>query len=149
MNYLEKVAYLKGLTDGVELDTTTKEGKVLKAVIEALDEIAQVLADVEETTAAVGSELDDLSQDLADVEDVLFDEEEDGDYEDEEDEEYYELKCPSCGEEITISEHILEEGKINCPSCGEELELELGCDCDDEDCDCDDSNITHLHKDEE
>ena len=141
MNYLEKVAYLKGLAQGLELDAETKEGKVLIAVIDALDELAQSLADTEEATAAIGSEVDELSDDLVAVEDALFDDEED---DMDSDTEYYELKCPSCGEAISISEEILDEGGINCPNCGEELEFEIGCDCGDDEC-----NITHLHKDSE
>ena len=39
MNVSEKAAYIKGLVDGLELDGTTKEGKVLAAIIDLLGDI--------------------------------------------------------------------------------------------------------------
>ena len=40
MEITEKVAYLKGLADGLGLDAESKEGKVLLAMIDVLDDIA-------------------------------------------------------------------------------------------------------------
>lgn len=37
----------------------------------------------------------------------------------------YELVCPTCGTEITVTEEQLQIGSIACPSCGEELEFEF------------------------
>ena len=37
MEISEKVAYLKGLAEGLALDTDTKEGKLLTAIIDVLD----------------------------------------------------------------------------------------------------------------
>lgn len=51
--------------------------------------------------------------------------------EDEDDEEFeydgiiYDVTCPSCGEEISFDEEVLEAGSITCPKCGEELEFDL------------------------
>ena len=46
---------------------------------------------------------------------------------DEEDEEecYYEVTCPSCQETICLSEDVLEAGEIDCPNCGECLEFDI------------------------
>ena len=38
MEITEKVAYLKGLMEGMELDTEKKEGKLLAAIIDILDD---------------------------------------------------------------------------------------------------------------
>ena len=48
MNLSEKAAYLKGLADGLEISDTTKEGKLLKAVVELLDEMANSVSNLEE-----------------------------------------------------------------------------------------------------
>ena len=46
MTISEKVAYLKGLAEGMELDTEKKEGKLLAAIIDVLDDIALEIADM-------------------------------------------------------------------------------------------------------
>ena len=35
------------------------------------------------------------------------------------------VKCPTCGEVITIDEEMLDEGATTCPNCGEELEFDM------------------------
>ena len=49
MEITEKVAYLKGLAEGMELDTGKKEGKLLSAIIDVLEDIALELQDIEDT----------------------------------------------------------------------------------------------------
>ena len=46
MEIIEKVAYLKGLAEGMELNTEKKEGKLLSAIIDLLEDIAQALENV-------------------------------------------------------------------------------------------------------
>lgn len=130
MTLTEKAAYLKGLKDGLGLDTAKPEGKLLEGIIDLLDDVALAIADLDDNAIAVSDELDMISDELDAIEEYLddeYDEEfDDEDYEDEdEDEIYYEVKCPSCNEVITIDEDMLEQGMIECPTCGEELEFEL------------------------
>ena len=40
MELKEKVAYIKGLMEGMEYDVSTKEGKLMAAVVETLDMMA-------------------------------------------------------------------------------------------------------------
>ena len=78
MTISEKVAYLKGLAEGLNLDTEkSKEGKLISVMIGILEEIGLSIEDLEENTQALGEEIDVLSDDLSDVEDVVFDEDED------------------------------------------------------------------------
>ena len=46
MEISEKVAYLKGLAEGLALDTESKEGKLIAAIIDVLDDIALEIADM-------------------------------------------------------------------------------------------------------
>ncbi len=154
MTVTEKVAYLKGLADGLSLDKETKEGKLISVIIDTLEDIALEIEDLSESTVSIGDEIDAITEDLADVESVLFgiDDEDDDDEscccgsdEDDdcccsdddpcccgEDDEYaYEVTCPSCGEDIIIEESDLERGEVVCPKCSEKLEFEF--DEDDED----------------
>ena len=136
MEITEKVAYLKGLAEGMELDTEKKEGKLLAAIIDVLDDIALELEDMKDYADELGEGLDAVSDDLEDVEDVIFGEdedEEDEDFdEDEEDEDCYATTCPTCEETIYFDDSILSDGEVICPNCGEKLEFDLNS-LDDED----------------
>ena len=127
MTISEKVAYLKGLAEGLNLDTEkSKEGKLISVMIGILEELAMSVEDLEENALNLGEEIDVLSDDLADVEEVVFDEDEDDeDYDDD----WFEVECPTCGAEIDIDESILEAGTVECPSCGDTFAIDL---CDEE-----------------
>ena len=133
MEITEKVAYLKGLAEGMELDTATKEGKLLAAIIDVLDDMALEIEDLKDAQEELGDGLDAVSDDLEDVEDVVFgeddeDDEDEDDYEyDEldEDEDCYATTCPTCEETIYFDESVLEDGQVTCPNCGEKLEFDL------------------------
>lgn len=140
MTVSEKVAYLKGLAEGLKLDTETKEGKLISVIIDTLEDIALELEDLSENALDIGDELDAISEDLSDVEEVLFGGDDDEDDEDEDDDGCsccddgcgcgdedcaYEVTCPSCGEDIIIEETDLENGVIICPKCSEKLEFEF------------------------
>ena len=131
MEITEKVAYLKGLLEGMELDTSKKEGKLLAAIIDILDDIALEIEDLKDYTDELAEGLDAVSDDLEDVEDVLFEDEDEDEYDEEdfdeldEDEDCYASTCPTCEEEIFFDESILEDGEVICPNCGEKLEFDL------------------------
>lgn len=140
MTISEKVAYLKGLAEGLAIDTEkSKEGKLISVMIGILEEVGLSLEDLDENTTALGEELDAVSDDLADVEEIVYGDDED---EDEcgcgcEDEDFFEVECPNCGEDLEIDESVLETGSVECPNCGEKFAIDLsdeddgcGCGCD-------------------
>ncbi len=123
MTISEKVAYLKGLAEGLDLDPeASKESKLISVMIGILEELAISVEDLEDTAAELGDGLDAVSDDLADVEGVLYGDE-DEDYDDDED--FFEVECPSCGAEIDIDASILEAGVVECPSCGDKFAIDL------------------------
>ena len=140
MTISEKSAYLKGLMDGLNLDTTTAEGKMIESIVALLGDISKKLTDVEDTTIAISDELDEIEEDLDAIEDFIMDEEdeyyEDDEFEDEEDFEddgfeygdeettIYEVEC-ACGNIIDFDEEVLEQGSIICENCGETLEFSI------------------------
>ena len=145
MTISEKAAYLKGLMDGLELDTEKAEGKMISAMVDLLGDMAKRITDIEETTIAISDELDEIEEDLDAIEDYILDEDEDEDEdfddclcdEDFDDEEYedgfdfgdedttiYEVEC-ACGEIFNFDEETLEKGSMKCPNCGELLEFSL------------------------
>ena len=134
MTISEKAAYLKGLMDGLNLDTEKAEGKMIAAMVELLGDVTKRLTDVEETTIAISDELDEIEDDLDAIEDFIMDEDDDydDDFEDDEcdcdecdcdcDEVVYEVEC-SCGNIIEFDEETLDQGSIVCDKCGETLEF--------------------------
>ena len=142
MTISEKSAYLKGLMEGLKLDTDKAEGKLIAAMVELLGDISKKLTDVEDTTIAISDELDEIEEDLDAIEDYILDEDDyddeddyEDDFDDEEDEDseegfdfgdedttVYEVQC-ACGEVIDFDEETLEAGSIVCPNCGELLEF--------------------------
>ena len=126
MEIMEKVAYLKGLAEGMELDTEKKEGKLLAAIIDVLENVALELEDLWDEQVELADGLDAVSDDMSEVEEVLYDLLDDEHEEDEDDEtEWFETTCPVCEEEILFDEDELEAGEIFCPNCGEKLEFDL------------------------
>ena len=150
MTISEKSAYLKGLMDGLKLNTETDEGKMIAAIVDLLGDVTRRLTDVEETTIAISDELDEIEEDLDAIEDFIMDEDDEDDYDDYDDEDdddfddydededeedpeegfdfgdedstIYEVEC-ACGNIIDFDEETLEKGSIVCPNCGEVLEF--------------------------
>ena len=143
MTISEKSAYLKGLMDGLNLDTETAEGKMIAGIVELLGDVTKKLTAVEDTTIAISDELDEIEEDLDAIEDFIMDEEDDDDYDDydyddddfededfedegfdfgDEDTTIYEVTC-ACGNVIDFDEVTLEQGSMICPECGETLEF--------------------------
>jgi len=139
MTITEKVAYIKGMFDGMALDTeASKEAKLLGAVIDVLEEISLSIEDLEDEVDLLSEGLDIVSDDLEEVEELLYDDDddyydddEDDDYD--EDEDFFEVSCPNCEEELVIDADVLEAGFIQCPNCLEKFAIDLS----DEECGCD------------
>lgn len=141
MTLTEKVAYLKGLAEGLCLDDSKGEVRLIKGIIKVLDEMALSIADVEDNAKLLSEQIDAVDEDLDALEMAVYDEFEDeceaeeiedGESEDEDngDEEdfnetMYEVECPACSEVIYLDESILSDGHIDCPNCGENLEFDL------------------------
>ena len=153
MTISEKSAYLKGLMDGLKLDTETNEGKMIAAIVDLLGDMSKRMVDIEDTTIAISDELDEIEEDLDAIEDFIMDEDddyddwddeedyydpdddeddEDEDDEDEEPEEGFDFGDEdttiyevecACGNVIDFDEEVLESGSIVCPKCGETLEF--------------------------
>jgi len=149
MTVKEKVAYLKGLAEGLDLGTKTKEDKLFNAIIDTLTAMADEIEELGDEAIEISEGLDAVSEDLADVEEFLFEDEFDTDddfdlYDEECDEECscpycsgasfsYTVECPACGAEIELDEDDLNLESVECPACGEVLEYDFDDVDDDED----------------
>ena len=141
MTNKEKVAYIRGLAQGLEMDENKKEVKVLNAIIDLLDDMALSLSDMEDNVDDMADQIDAVDEDLGSLEEEFYEPDADDDMD--EGGCYYEVTCPNCNETICLSEDIVEDGQMECPNCGETLEFDLdedddSCECGCEDCNCDD-----------
>lgn len=138
MELSNKAAYLQGLVDGLGVDESTKEGKIIKAMSALLAEMAEALEGMDEDLSRAYDQINDLSDELEDLEADLY-EDEDDDEDEEDDEEdaddandddiasepFYEVACPNCGETVYVSEDDLDAGEANCAHCGVTFEVAL------------------------
>lgn len=130
MTVTEKVAYLKGLVEGLGVDEATKEGRIIKAIVEVLDDVAVSVTDTQDGLSEISEQVDAIDEDLEDLEKDFYGDDDEDDEDDEDDTDYYEVTCPKCGEKVYLDEDLLSDGEMSCPNCGEKLEFDFGCDCD-------------------
>ena len=142
MELSKKAAYLQGLVDGLGVDESTKEGKIIKAMSALLAEMAEALEGMDEDLSRAYDQINDLSDELEDLEADLYEDEDDDDDEDDDEEDddedaddandddiasepFYEVACPNCGETVYVSEDDLDAGEANCAHCGVTFEVAL------------------------
>ena len=123
MDLNAKAAYIRGLMTGMEFDPASKNGKVIAAMMDLLEEMAASVTEHDNALDQVYDELETLDQDLDDVVADLYGEED----EDEESEDLYEVTCPNCGAVSTVDEETLldQQSELVCPNCGAAFDIEL------------------------
>ena len=131
MTLTEKAAYLRGLAEGLGLDSEKPETKMFNAIMDVIDDLALTSADIEDSIALINEQLDAVDEDLDELESFVYDEMDDDELFDDDEEDCFEVECPACGEVICVDIGVLEDGALNCPNCNELLEFDF-----DEDCDC-------------
>ncbi len=128
MTISEKVAYIQGLYDGLGLDgEKSGEARILSEVLDVLKEVGQQLDGMDAAMDEFDGELDALSDTVAELEDAVFDDEEDDDgldgFDGDLDEDFFEIPCPTCGEDLVVDDEALAAGVVDCPACGGKFAL--------------------------
>ncbi len=137
MTLTEKAAYIKGLAEGLGLDASKPETKIINALLDIIDDLSLTVSDLEDELVLVGEQVDAVDEDLDALESYVYDDDDcdcdcDCDCGCCDDDEFFEVECPACGEVINVDEGILESGSIECPNCGENLEFDIEYEDDDE-----------------
>lgn len=109
----ERVAYLQGLTKGLNVSDQSAEGKLLINIVEVLDSFAEEVNCLHSAQEDLENYVESIDEDLTDVEEEVYEDV---------DEEYVEVECPDCHETVTFEAELLDEDdalEITCPHCGE------------------------------
>lgn len=133
MNSIEKLAYVKGLVEGLGLDDSKKDTKVIRNLLDLLEELVFTVSNLEDGFTELQEQIDAVDEDLGEIEKDLYDDDDDDECEccskpeeaKQEDELFYEVTCPTCGETICLDEDMINAGEMDCPNCGEKLEFDL------------------------
>lgn len=129
MTITEKAAYLKGFADAAKLDEDKDITKVVKKIIDIIDELALCITDLDGEVDAITEQLDAVDEDLGDLEEYVYEDDDDFDcdgdcdncYDD--DDMMFELECPACGETVYLDDSIFDsDEEVKCPACGAVLE---------------------------
>jgi len=124
MNSSERVAYLKGLLDGMNLNADDNQVKLIRAIVDTLGVMCEEFEMVAEETMELGETLDDLEEEVTTIARLLYEEVFGDEFEDDEDK-MVEVECPVCGEEFYMDVLEAIAGDVECPECGAEIEVEL------------------------
>ena len=130
MTISEKVAYIQGLYDGLGLDREKSgEARILSEVLDVLREVGQQLDGVDAAMDQFDEELDALGDTVADLEEAVFDDEDEQDEDlsgfgdGDEEEDFFQIPCPTCGEDLLVDDEALAAGVVDCPVCGGKFAL--------------------------
>ena len=135
MSMMEKAMYLKGLCDGLEPDTTTKEGKLIAALLDMVTEMAAEMDDMQAEICELKDYCEELDEDLGDVEEVLLDlddEDEDEDFDDDDDDFECDGDCAGCDfdcgfdddDDDLFDEEEDDFFEVICPACGDAINFD-------------------------
>ena len=149
MTISEKSAYLKGLAEGMKLDTEKAEGKLIAGLLDLVSDIALAVETLDDDYASMEEYMEEIDSDLGDLEEYVYLEDEDDDefgfdeYEDcdgecegccgcddleddAEDEDVFDLdeegmRCIMCENcgDTICYDETLDAADIICPACGE------------------------------
>lgn len=152
-NLSDKVAYLRGLAEGMKLSAESDEGRLITEIIGVLGEVSRSVSDLEEAQGEINEYVDSIDEDLSELEqrideldgldedDDAFDEDDD-DEDDDEDAMFLECVCPACKAVFYIgADEVGEDVQHVCPHCGEHVHVET--------VESDDIPIAHLVDEDE
>lgn len=125
---LSRVSFLNGMIEGMAIDRTTNEGKLLTEIASILKDMAEEIEFLKEAQNEMEDYVDTIDEDLSDLEEEFYYDEDD-DYDDccnEDDcENYIDLECPHCGETVYIDTDICNcNEEISCPNCHKEIPID-------------------------
>ncbi|NLC07590.1 MAG: AraC family transcriptional regulator [Syntrophomonadaceae bacterium] len=114
----ERVSYLQGLSEGLDVQNNTREGRIINGLIEVLGDVVNSLDDLWDAHRELETYMEAIDEDLYELEGDMYD----GEYEDLDEETGVEVTCPKCNESVYFTPDVLEEDdvvEVTCPTCNE------------------------------
>ena len=114
----EKVSYLQGLTEGLNITESSPQGKIISGMLNVMNEMADELSLMQQDFAEIKEYIENIDDDLFELEENVLDEEE-----------FTQIKCRSCGEKLLIENDILNDDdhiEVICPRCNEVVYINDG-----------------------
>ena len=115
---IKKVSYLKGYADGLDLSPKSDEGKLIIKLLDVMSEMADTIEELNSRVDDVEDVVDELDDCVLEIADDLYGDDEYDDYDDDDDDDYiddyddddydsdgndyFEIQCPNCGEDVMI-----------------------------------------------
>lgn len=130
MDMKEKSAYLKGLAEGMKLDESSSEVKLINAIIDLLGDVTEAIDEIDSDLETLNDYAEELDEDLGAIEELIYDDCDcdcdccdddcDCDCDCDCDEDLFCEICPKCGEQICFDETVNPDDLV-CPNCGTAL----------------------------
>lgn len=115
-NIQAKVSYLQGLVTGLDINTSSKEGKILNEMVQLLGDVSQELEELRANQSELESYLETIDEDLYDLEGEFYGEQDAFFTEDN----MVEVQCPQCNDIVCFEADLLEDDdliEVTCPQC--------------------------------
>ena len=139
MDISKKVAYLKGLAEGLDISSDSKNGKIIKGILDVLENMAESVESLEEDNEYFEDYITEIDDDLGQLEEdfektcgyKLYKKENDLDEIDDEEDDDDDFEDYEYFEDDNDDEDILADGEIldgiveiKCPKCGRHIFVE-------------------------
>jgi hypothetical protein len=114
----ERVSYLQGLSEGLNVADNSPHGKVIAGILGVLEDMATTISNLEMDIEELKEYIECIDDDLTDLEEQI------------EDEDRIELECSNCGERVYFDADILDDEdtiEVVCPCCNEVVYVNDGC----------------------
>lgn len=130
----DRVSYLKGLADGMKVDDSTNEGKLLISILDVLEDIAFELEDDRNAIEELEDQAESLDNDLGELENFVYDADcdcdcdcgcDDCDCDDKANVGYISIECPHCKKETSFDIGLFDKDTkyVECPNCHHKIDV--------------------------
>lgn len=115
----DRVSYLQGLSEGLNINDGSPQGKVLSGMLSVMEEMSEAIFCIQRELDEFKDYIESIDQDLLNLEE---------DFSRDQDQ-VMEFKCPNCGEKLWVEsddEDYDDAMEITCPKCNEVVFINEG-----------------------
>lgn len=117
----EKVSYLHGLSEGLNINDGGPQGKIIAGILDVLDEMSDAIHGLRGDLGELQEYLESMDDDLWELQDAFLGSEVEH--------VHHELECAHCGAQLFFDADLLEDDdiiEIICPECNEVVYIHDG-----------------------